>query len=141
MSGGWQHLDVADYFVIGGVVLGEDEKMLITRQSIAEADKAVHAPRVHVGNKALYSDVAVKAAVLVSRLCRGQPLPANNTSVAYICMIEFLARNGYRLQPADGDPLATVTLIKRIAAGLCSEKQLAIALRDRIVKSAWAADP
>ncbi|MBJ7348560.1 MAG: hypothetical protein JHC87_08330 [Thermoleophilaceae bacterium] len=138
MSSTWRHIDVADYFVVGAVLLGADEQPPVTRHSIAQVEAAVHAPRVHVGNTALYPDVVVKAAVLVSRLCRAQPRQAGNVSIAYVCMIEFLARNGYRLQPATNDPLATATLINSVASGQISEKQLAAALRSRIVKTSWA---
>jgi death-on-curing protein len=75
----------------------------------------------------LYPDLIDKAAVLCVRLARNHPLPDGNKRVAYLAMLEFLARNGIEWMPHSVDE--TVTTIERVAAGQVSERQLADWLR------------
>jgi len=68
-----------------------------------------------------------KAAVLCARLARNHPLPDGNKRVAYLVLLEFLARNGIEWVPPSVDD--TVGTIERVAAGAISERELADWLR------------
>jgi death-on-curing protein len=75
----------------------------------------------------LYPDVIDKAAVLCARLARNHPLPDGNKRVAYLAMLEFLARNQVEWAPPSVEE--TVATIERVAAGSLSERELAEWLR------------
>jgi death on curing protein len=72
-------------------------------------------------------DVIDKAAVLCTRLARNHPLPDGNKRVAYLALLEFLARNEIEWAPPSVDE--TVATIERVAAGTISERGLADWLR------------
>jgi death-on-curing protein len=75
----------------------------------------------------MYPDVFDKAAVLCVRLARNHPLPDGNKRVAYLALLEFLARNGIGWVPPSVDQ--TVATIERVAAGTILERDLADWLR------------
>jgi death-on-curing protein len=75
----------------------------------------------------LYPDVVDKAAVLCVRLARNHPLPDGNKRVAYLALLELLARNGAEWVPPSADE--TVAMIERVAAGEVSARELADWLR------------
>lgn len=64
-----------------------------------------------------------KAAVLCVRLARNHPLPDGNKRVAYLPLLEFLARNDVEWVPPSVDE--TVATIDRVAAGTIAERELA----------------
>ena len=61
------------------------------------------------------------------RLARNHPLPDGNKRVAYLALLEFLARNGIEWVPPSVDE--TVATIEAVAAGAVSESELAEWLR------------
>jgi death-on-curing protein len=75
----------------------------------------------------MYPDVFDKAAVLCVRLARNHPLPDGNKRVAYLALLEFLARNGIGWVPPSVDQ--TVATIERVAAGTILVRDLADWLR------------
>jgi death-on-curing protein len=91
------------------------------------ADSALHAPAAGFEGIELYPDVIDKAAVLCVRLARNHPLPDGNKRVAYVAMLEFLARNNVQWAPPSADE--TVMTIEGVAAGQISESKLATWLR------------
>jgi death-on-curing protein len=74
-----------------------------------------------------YVDLLDKAAVLGVRLARNHPLPDGNKRVAYLALVEFLARNGAVWTPPGVDE--TVAMIQGVASGEISERRLAEWLR------------
>jgi death on curing protein len=48
---------------------------------------------------------------------RNHALPDGNKRVGYLCMLEFLARNGLEWQRSDADPDETVDMVEAVAAG------------------------
>jgi death on curing protein len=78
----------------------------------------------------LYPDFEMKAAVLCSRLIRNHPLPDGNKRVGYLCLREFVARNGYEWHSPGADE--TVETIEAIAAGRVAELELADWVRERL---------
>jgi death on curing protein len=65
--------------------------------------------------------------VLCVHLARNHPLPDGNKRVAYLALLEFLARNGVEWTPPTVDE--TVATIEGVAAGPVSERELADWLR------------
>jgi len=70
-----------------------------------------------------YPDLIDKAAILCSRIVRNHPLPDGNKRVAYLAMVEFLARNGSSFEPPSVDE--TVDAIERLASRDLSEQEFA----------------
>jgi death-on-curing protein len=51
-----------------------------------------------------YPELAQKAGMLAARLAKNHPLPDGNKRAAWLSLIEFVERNGYRLeQPEPGE--------------------------------------
>ncbi len=110
-----EYLDLADYLLIADW------------PGIGLADSALHAPATVFGGVEFYPDLIDKAAVLCVRLARNHPLPDGNKRVAYLALVEFLARNGIDWTPLSTEE--TVTTIEGVAAGEISERELADWLR------------
>jgi death-on-curing protein len=118
-------IDLADYLVIAEVVTGLDAHALANVPHIAaRAESALAAPFAEFGGVEFYDGVALKAAVLCSRLVRNHPLPDGNKRAAYLSMIELIRRNG-----AEWAPLATIDerdiMVRELAAGTLSEADFA----------------
>lgn len=122
-----EYLDLADYLLIADAVLGVPAEEIALWPGVGLADSALHAPAAGFGGVELYPDVLDKAAVLCGRLARNHPLPDGNKRVAYLAMLEFLARNDIEWLPPSVDE--TVNTVERVAAGTVSERELADWLR------------
>ncbi len=122
-----EYLDLADYLLIAEAVLGVPAESIARRPGIGLAESALHAPVAGFEGVEFYPDVIDKAAVLCVRLARNHPLPDGNKRVAYLAMLEFLARNGVEWTPPSVDE--TVAMIEGVAAGNISERELADWLR------------
>jgi death-on-curing protein len=122
-----EYLDLADYLLIAEAVIGVPAEAIARWPGIGLADSALHAPAASFEDVELYPDVIDKAAVLCVRLARNHPLPDGNKRVAYVAMLEFLARNEVEWRPPSVDE--TVETIEAVAAGRVSERELADWLR------------
>ncbi len=122
-----EYLDLADYLLIAEAVLGVPAEAIARWPGIGLADSALYAPAAGFGGVELYPDLLDKAAVLCARLARNHPLPDGNKRVAYLVVLEFLARNNFEWVPPSVDE--TVATIERVAAGTISERELAHWLR------------
>lgn len=118
-----EYLDLADYLLIAEAVLGADAETLARLPGIGLAESALAAPAMSFGGTEFFPDLVDKAAVLCSRIIKNHPLPDGNKRVAYLAMIEFLARNGLTFVPPSTDE--TVGAIERLAAGDLSEQEFA----------------
>jgi len=52
--------------------------------------------------------------------------------VGYLCLREFIARNGHDWQRPHDDPDQTVRVIERVAAGVVSELELQAWVEERL---------
>lgn len=120
-------LDLADYLLIAEAVLGVPAEEIAHWPGIGLADSALHAPAASFAGVEMYPDVFDKAAVLCVRLARNHPLPDGNKRVAYLALLEFLARNGVGWMPPSVEE--TVATIEAVAAGTRSEREFAEWLR------------
>lgn len=121
------YLDLADYLLIAEAVLGAPAEEIARWPGIGLAESALHAPAAAFAGVELYPDVIDKAAVLCVRLARNHPLPDGNKRVAYLALVEFLARNGVEWKSPSVDE--TVATLEGVAAGRVSERELADWLR------------
>lgn len=122
-----EYLDLADYLLIAEAVVGVPAESIARWPGIGLAESALHAPAAGFEGVELYPDVIDKAAVLCARLARNHPLPDGNKRVAYLAMLEFLARSQIEWAPPSVEE--TVSTIERVAAGSLSERELADWLR------------
>ncbi len=121
------YLDLADYLLIAEAVLGVPAETIARWPGIGLAESALNAPAMGFGGVEFYPDPIDKAAVLCVRLARNHPLPDGNKRVAYLSLLEFLARNDIAWQPRSANE--TVEIIEGVAAGHVSEQDLAAWLR------------
>ena len=121
------YLDLADYLLIAEEVLRVPAERIAGWPGIGLAESALSAPAVGFGEVEFYPDVIDKAAVLCVRLARNHPLPDGNKRVAYLALVEFLARNGVEWAPPSVEE--TVAVIEGVAAGTVTERELADWLR------------
>jgi death-on-curing protein len=112
-----RYLDLADYLLVAEAVLGVDAEDIARFAGIALAESALHAPAAGFGEAEFHPGVERKAAVLLHHLVLNHALPDGNKRVGYLCMLEFLARNGLAWQRSDGDPDETVGMVESVAAG------------------------
>lgn len=118
-----EYLDLADYLLIAEVVLGVPAETIADWPGVGLAESALSAPSMGFGGVEFYPDVVDKAAVLCVRLARNHPLPDGNKRVAYLALVEFLARNGVEWAPPSVDE--TVAVIEGVAEGSITERELA----------------
>ncbi len=122
-----EYLDLADYLLIAEAVLGVPAETIARWPGMSLAESALHAPAMGFGEVEFYPDLIDKAAVLCARLARNHPLPDGNKRVAYLALLEFLARNQVDWAPPSVEE--TVATIEGVAAGQVSERELADWLR------------
>ena len=122
-----EYLDLADYLLIAEEVLGVPAETIAGWPGIGLAESALGAPAMGFGEVEFYPDVIDKAAVLCVRLARNHPLPDGNKRVAYLALVEFLARNRVEWKPPSVEETGAV--IEGVAAGKVTERELAGWLR------------
>jgi death on curing protein len=122
-----EYLDLADYLLIAETVLGVPAERIAGWPGSGRAESALSAAAAGFGGVEFYPDLIDKAAVLCVRLARNHPLPDGNKRVAYLTLVEFLARNG--VEWASPSVEETVATIEGVAAGRVTERQLAEWLR------------
>lgn len=135
MSTGVQYLDLADFLVIAEAVLEVDGEVLAHQCDLHLADAGLNAPRAGFGEVEFYPDFASKAAVLCWHVIRNHSLVDGNKRVGYLCMTEFVERNGYTWGSSDdvaGDE--TVEMMVGVADGTVTAEALSVWVRDRITR-------
>ncbi|MEN8114755.1 MAG: Fic family protein [Actinomycetota bacterium] len=113
------YLDLADFLAISELVLTQPAEDIARISRLELAESALHAPAASFGGVEFYPDLAVKAAVLCTRIVKNHPLPDGNKRVGFVCMIEFCLRNGltWTPPPGDEDGEASARVILELAAG------------------------
>ncbi|HZU13002.1 MAG TPA: Fic family protein [Chloroflexota bacterium] len=102
---------------------------------ITVAESALAAPAAAFSDQEFYPGLAEKGAVLCSHLVRNHPLPDGNKGAAYLCLIEFVERNGFkwRQETSEAEESEVVETMVRLAAGELREAELTHWVRDRLV--------
>jgi death-on-curing protein len=120
---GWRRLDLVDYLLIAEAILEIRADRLRRAAKLDLAESALAAPFAGFGDHERYPTLATKAAVLCSRLVCNHPLPDGNKRIAYICMREFIARNGLDWQRPPDDEAAE--MVEGLAGRAISEEDFA----------------
>jgi death-on-curing protein len=134
-----RYLDLADFLLIAEAVLGVDAGQLLRRTRLDLAQSALAAPSASFEAVEFYPSFAQKAAVLCYHLIQNHPLLDGNKRVGYLCLVEFVERNGRVWTPPpadipDGDE--TVSMIESVAAGRVSQASLALWIEERVTPRA-----
>jgi hypothetical protein len=119
-------LEVADLVLIASRTLGLDTGQVLDLVDVAAAENALAAarPDSESGNPAL------GAAALLHALARQRPLRRGNQQVALAAMLQFLAINGWDMDPDPPGPVAA--LVAGLAAGTAGTKDAAALLGPRL---------
>ena len=112
-------LEVADLVIIAGRTLGLDTADVLDLLDPAAAEHALAEARA--GSKP--GDIATGAAALLHALVRRAPLRRGNQQVALVAMLQFLALNGWEMDPYPPGPVGTI--VAELAAGSAGIKDVA----------------
>ncbi len=122
-----EHLDLGDFLAIAEAVLEQPAEEIMATARVDLAESALHAPDASFGGVEFYVDLPTKAAVLCTRIVKNHPLVDGNKRMGFVCMIEFLRRNGCSWTPPPGDEDGEVSanVIFDLAAGPGDEEEIA----------------
>jgi prophage maintenance system killer protein len=126
-------LEVADLVLIAGRTLGLDTGQVLDLLDSAAAEHALAQARP--GSEP--ADPATHAAALLHALVRQRPLRRGSQQVALAAMLQFLALNGWDMDPDPSGPVAA--MVSQLAAGTLDTKDVADWLAPRLRPSGRAA--
>jgi len=119
-------LDLADLVVIASRTLRLDTGQVLDLLDPAAAERALALVRPGGGP----GDPTGLAATLLHALVRERPLRRGNQQVALAAMLQFLALNGWELEPGPPGPVAT--MVAELAAGTLDARNAADWLAPRL---------
>lgn len=124
VSAHWQYLELGDFLLIAEAVTGIPAEVLgSSERVVSQADSALHVPGFGFGDFEAYPGFAEEAAVLHARIIQNHPLPDGNKRTAFLCMVEFIERNGDLLNLGPADTVETVAdVLVHLAAHRLSEQ-------------------
>ncbi len=109
----WDYLDLADYLLIAEAVTGVRAEVLARMPRVVDlASSALSVPPSGWHGVEAYPELAQKAGLLAARLAKNHPLPDGNKRTAWLALIEFVERNGYRLEQPEPADAVDVLLAK-----------------------------
>jgi hypothetical protein len=128
-------LGVADLVVIAGRTLDLDIEAVLDLFDAEAAERALAdavptGPTGPAGPAGDADDPAGRAAALLDALLRRRPLRRDNQRVALVAMLQFLALNGWRLEPES--PEATVNVMTELASGTIAARDVKAWLAPRL---------
>jgi death-on-curing protein len=129
-----RYLDIGEFLYIVVQAVGiRDSAVLSSPRLVYQADSALSAPAISFGGEDVYPTLVDKAAILLSRLIENRPVPMQNTAVAFLSMVEFLARNGCPFEGLPGDTNAGLCgFLRDVEAGDVAEASIIEWLRPRV---------
>lgn len=122
MAARYEYLGLEDYLLLAEALLDQPAEQLARLPRIGGAESALLAPQAVIYGEEQYPEFATKAAVLCVRLIKNHPLPDANKRVGFLCLVEFVERNGYRLEFDEDEAFEQ---IMGVAAGQASEEEFA----------------
>lgn len=127
-----KYLSLAEFLLVAEVATGVPAETLARLPNLGLGESALAAPAASFGGVDFYPDFVDKAAVLCARIARNHSLPDGNKRTAFLCLIEFVERNGRSWADTERDPDESVAMIEAVSAGALSEAQLATWIRSRV---------
>jgi prophage maintenance system killer protein len=119
-------LEVADLVLIASRTLGLDTSQVLDLVDVAAAENAL--AEAQPGSES--ADPALRAAALLHALARQRPLRRGNQQVALAAMLQFLAINGWDMDPDPPGPVAA--MVAGLAAGTAGTRDAAALLAPRL---------
>ena len=119
-------LEVADLVLIASRTLGLDSGQVLDLVDVAAAENAL--AEAQPGSES--AGPALRAAALVHALVRQRPLRRGNQQVALAAMLQFLAINGWDMDPDPPGPVAA--MVAGLAAGTVGTRDAAALLAPRL---------
>jgi death on curing protein len=119
-----EYLDLADYLVIAGAVLGQEPENVALFADLPLAESAVAAPAAEFARVEFYPTLSAKAAALVWHIVKNHALPDGNKRVGFLAMVEFIERNGATFRLPDRGDDEVVEMIEGVAAGAVPVEKL-----------------
>jgi prophage maintenance system killer protein len=119
-------LEVADLVLIASRTLGLDTGQVLDLVDVAATENALAAAQP--GSES--ADPALRAAALLHALARQRPLRRGNQQVALTAMLQFLAINGWDMDPDPPGPVAA--MVAGLAAGTAGTRDAAALLAPRL---------
>ncbi len=119
-------LEVADLVLIAGRTLGLDTGQVLDLVDVAAAENALAEAQPGSGS----AGPALSAAALLHALARQRPLRHGNQQVALAAMLQFLAINGWDMDPDPPGPVAA--MVEGLAAGIVGTRDAAALLAPRL---------
>jgi prophage maintenance system killer protein len=129
-----RHLGIGDVVLIAAELLELPPEVMHRRMRLDVVQRALMATAADLEDEPLYETLELQAAVLTSRLARGRPLADGSSRLAWLCLREFVRRNGHDLQPDDPDD--AVAMLESLAAGLIADSEFAVWLSGRLASLA-----
>jgi hypothetical protein len=119
-------LEVADLVLIASRTLGLDTSQVLDLVDVAAAENAL--AEAQPGGES--AGPALRAAALLHALVRQRPLRHGNQQVALAAMLQFLAINGWDMDPDPPGPVAA--MVAGLAAGTAGTRDAAALLAPRL---------
>lgn len=119
-------LEVADLVLIASRTLGLDTGQILNMVDVAAAENAL--AEAQPGSE--FGDPALRAAALLHALARQRPLRRGNQQVALAAMLQFLAINGWDMDPDPPGPVAA--MVAGLAVGTVGASDAAALLAPRL---------
>lgn len=113
-----EYLDLGDFLVWASEVTGFAPEILAETDRIGLAASALMAPWPVMGHEK-YPTLVEKASVIAWRLAKNHALPDGNKRTAFLCMVDFLDRNGCKF--TDPPVEETVEILRGIADNVITE--------------------
>jgi death on curing protein len=134
MPADWRYLELGDFLLIAESITGIPAEVLgSSERVISQADSALHVPGSEFGDVETYPTFAEKAAILCARIIQNHPLPDGNKRTAFICMVEFIERNGRLLELGAADTTDRVAdVLVGLASHSISEREFVDWVADRL---------
>jgi len=125
-----EHLDLAGVVDLAAKLEGTTPAVVQPRMSLSAVHRALLAPAAALDGRTVHRDLTMKAAVLCARLVEHPPLAEQQLPLAWLCMREFLARNGRDLLV--GDPDEVHATLDRVASGQLTDSDLAVWIESQL---------
>lgn len=119
-------LEVADLVLIASRTLGLESGQVLDLVDVAAAENAL--AEAQPGSES--ADPALRAAALLHALARQRPLRRGNQQVALAAMLQFLAINGWDMDPDPPGPVAA--MVAGLTAGTAGTRDAAALLAPRL---------
>lgn len=128
-----ERIELGDFLLIAEIHAGtRAEDLARMPRVLALGGSALAAPFAGFGDFEAYPAFEDKAGIYCSRIVANHPLPDGNKRTGYDTMMEFIERNGWVFEHANGDLMQTAETIEQLAAGTLPEDRFLAWVRERI---------